>query len=364
MIVCFHCPPKIKAFLDRLVREEGYEDISQAIVSAVENLEVLTEQIGGQLSIVLDEPPLEEAGGVQSTMSPNESSLTLTSSVSKKDTTQIPEIFAMPSVSHHDHWSENEVRDRFSDRPIPPKFWLFGMYNKLLPLKASCRAIANTIIHEYPKGIPITQIPVLSDRIAAQAQRMSRMLNQHDKTYRLNRDSSISLGFPSTKKDEKSKQRYANQFVARYSSGSGLSGFPYQYGLFVLDESDLPLLNLTQAGWGFASIANPVLDQSQEYPAQKLSSDECMFLRGHIAKYVPGEWWLFRQVLQIVSDTNKTASQIDAELATLFDPALTVEPSLSTARSGVISRMTDLGMLSKTRDGLVLSYIAADQVDG
>ncbi len=361
MIVCFNCPPKIKAILDRLVRKEGYEDISQAIVSAVENLDVLTEQISNRASLVLNgQVP---STSVRESMAGDDRDRESRGTAGTKagNLVGVPSIFAKPSRSESTFAEDNEVRQRSGLRPVPHRYWLFGMYNKLLPLKASCRAIANTIIDHFPGGVPITEVPNLSAAIAEDAQVLGASLRRHDKTYGLNRDNAISLGFPSSGKDEKSRRRFAKQFVARLSKGETLTGFPYHYGFVSLTRTNVPLLCLTKAGWEFASIPNPVLDHEQESQSQKLSEAECSFLMHHIRKYVPAEWWLFQRIMDVLGEKELTAKEIDDRISDIYEPRLNPDPSLATARSGAMSRMGDIGLVARIRQGVSMAYILTEE---
>jgi len=44
MIICFECSQIIKNKLDQLIKHGEYEDYSQAIASAIENLEMLPQR--------------------------------------------------------------------------------------------------------------------------------------------------------------------------------------------------------------------------------------------------------------------------------------------------------------------------------
>ncbi len=362
MIVCFDCPPETKAILDRLVRTQGYEDLSRAIVSAVENLDVLSRTIGGGKSLVV------ESGGSVVSQSPNDTKAVLgTGNIAAsrgRHSLDVPGIFTLPRILSHEPAVENPIRERLDGGPVPPKQWLFGMYNKLLPLKASCRAIANVIVNDFTQGIPMPEVSDVAAQIALQAQLLGTSLRGHDRVYRLNRDNAISLGFPSSAKDEKSRQRFASQFVARIMKGTSLTGFPYEYGLLGITADRFPLVNLTRAGWEFAMLRNPILDDSQESPSVVLSGEEQSFLLEHIRNHVPGEWWLFSTILDILSAGARTASEIDDKIAAIFEPKLKVEPSLSTARTGAVSRMMDLGMLTRVRQGLSIEYVVLRSYDG
>jgi len=54
MIICFECSQIIKNKLDQLIKHGEYEDYSQAIASAIENLEMLHREIAGKGSLVIE----------------------------------------------------------------------------------------------------------------------------------------------------------------------------------------------------------------------------------------------------------------------------------------------------------------------
>jgi hypothetical protein len=124
-----------------------------------------------------------------------------------------------------------------------------------------------------------------------------------------------------------------------------------------------PLIWLTEMGWRFALLRNPVLDEGQEKPTRKFSVEETAFLLDHIARSVPIEAFAYRTILTAILQGADTPEKIDTVLQK-YAPQdrsrnLTVS-FLSSQRSGAISRMADLGLVTRIRDGVRVFYTVTD----
>jgi hypothetical protein len=130
-------------------------------------------------------------------------------------------------------------------------------------------------------------------------------------------------------------------------------------GLIAVSTPDHPSLLLTEAGWSFASLANPVLDGLQESPREKLSTAEQVFLSEHIRKNVPRESSAYDVVLAAVEQGYNNPTQLDRYLIQLYEIDVSDKNSggyVTTARADVISRLADLGLLQRIREGITFSY--------
>ena len=122
-----------------------------------------------------------------------------------------------------------------------------------------------------------------------------------------------------------------------------------------------PKLLLTGAGWALASLANPTLDRASE-AGGKLSEEERAFLIKHIRDNVPVEDFAIRTVLAAIEAGASNPDDLDSALRG-YMPERTDEPFspafLSTQRAGAISRMTDLGLVPREREGLRVAYVVS-----
>ncbi len=108
----------------------------------------------------------------------------------------------------------------------------------------------------------------------------------------------------------------------------------------------------------FANLINPLLDQPVlEKPAQKFSQEEIAWLGDHIAKNVPVEACAYRTILNGLQDGQKTPDALDHFVREHAKGKNDLtEAFVSTQRSGAVSRMADLNLIRRQRDGTKVSY--------
>lgn len=377
MIVCFQCSPKTKMTLDSLIETGQYKDYTEAISSAVENLSILQKEIlkKGALVIGQDGPsasqmPNMPATAKDVTLSQQPSSQTFNPEESKKSKTKqhflkegvmIPRLFLLDGIGEAPPPLAGSPTDVWTTgQEVPLDRWIFGQYNKLLPAKVNCRALAHLLVGE-PKGIPFEEA---TSRIAEEAVILGSFLTRHDEQNGIGRDDALSTAFPSIEDNaEKSRLRYANQFVASVNKQGQVSGLLIDLKLINHTGGKKTRLLLTEVGWRFATLRNPIFDSAQEKPAQKFSAEEITFLLDHISRSVPAEDFAYRAILTAIVDGADTPDKLDTALQKYLSPKAAKNLSksfLSSQRSGAISRMTDLGLAVRVRDGVRVSYIITD----
>jgi hypothetical protein len=122
-------------------------------------------------------------------------------------------------------------------------------------------------------------------------------------------------------------------------------------------------LLLTKAGYDFAMLQNPVLDGPQEEVAGKFSAAEVEFLLLHIGEAVPEEAFAYRAIMEAVKEGKDTPEKLDNALKRYIpkgrQPALT-QSFLSSQRSGAVSRMADLGLIERQREGQRVTYVITE----
>ena len=118
-------------------------------------------------------------------------------------------------------------------------------------------------------------------------------------------------------------------------------------------------LVLTTVGWQLATLENPVLDGFPPPNADKFSEEEIKLLLAHIRTAVPAEDFAYRAIITGIMKGAVTPDQMDAHLqqyvASERQEALS-KSFLASQRSGAVSRMVDLGLLRRCRDGVKVSY--------
>jgi len=362
MIICFNCPREAKDQLDRLLKRGDYKDFGEIIASALMNLTAIQREIdsGGntlvlaQNHIQTDAPLSQPQHGSQ----PETEDTGTGRSVSYGP--RVPQLFLLNrSDSLTPIVGEAPTATSTSEGDITPQLWLFGQYNKLLPLKATCRALVN-LSQTAPHGLVLSEV---AGEISKEAVGLGDYLKYHDQKHKLHRDHSLCLAFPTSGKgSEKSCLRFAHQFVGNVNKKGEVLGFPYEMMLLTRISGKPPRILLTEAGWRFGTIPNPVLEGTQATPMQKLSDEERSFLLEHV-RTVPREYAAYKSILTAILGGATGPEEIDANLKKQLTKMGGVEirdSFLSSQRAGVMSRMLDLGLIEKERQGIRLSYKVSD----
>jgi hypothetical protein len=370
MIICFQCSLETKEALDQLVNSGHYNDYGEAISLAINNLAVLQNQISKEGILFI-----EEENTIVSVGKPRIADEIYPVKEDNKKEDKNREIKNEKMIIPEESWEDLPEVFRFIDDEYAPKefaklpadswlkgqvipldLWFFGQFNKLLPAKASCRALAFMLI-DNPSGV---ELPDAAESIANNAVTLGDYLTKLDEKWDINREDAISTAFPKTgANSNKSKLRYANQFVASINKQGQITGLLASMKLINLTLEKNNRVTLTKPGWEFSHLKNPVLDESQPAEVKKFSELEIEFLLRHISKNVPKEDFAYRTILGLIDEGINTPTQIDDALKKRIPLSVGRNLSqsfLSAQRSGTISRMTDLCLVDRERDGINMSY--------
>jgi hypothetical protein len=384
MIVCFNCTPETKDELERLLAMGSYRDYGEAIAAAIRNQLLMEQEVAAKGALIIgaapvatastppksEEPAPPKAGPPPPKARPQQ----------KEDSTAkearngaagrarmtppetVPALFqveAFPDLPPpgladlpSDMWGPGQV--------VPLDRWVLGQENRVLPAKVNARALV-LLFMASPKGLAISQT---AERIAAEAAALGDYLTALDEVRKTPRDDALATAFPTTGEDaEKGRARYANQFVV-YQNGRGeLSGLMVDLKLInVVHHRKERLVVPTRVAWEFARLPNPVLDGSDSQ-AEKFSPEERELLLRHIASSVTVEAFAYRAIIEAVINGNNSPDTIDAALKVYVteDRAEKLSQSfLASQRSGAISRMSDLGLIDRLREGVRVSYAVTE----
>lgn len=360
MVICIDVSERTKQELDGLVDMGNYRDYAEAISVAISNQLVLQRQVSKAGPVVF---PTSGESQTDSPPKPTKVEDVRKRGIWSKPT--VPTLFSVrtpynqltsPAPFPDDVFAPGQV--------VPVDRWTFGQHNKLLPVKASCRGLAALLSHvENGNGVLITK--ATSD-IAENAVGLGDYLRALDLKYGLNRDDAFSTAFPSSgsESEDKARLRYASQFVAAISKQGQLTGFLVDLKLINQIRGKSPRLTLTEPGWEFAKLQSSVfdVDSGNEKPP-KLTNEEISFLLQHIATNVPAEDFAYRTVIEAISHGANTPDKLDKTLREHL-PIRGEKPFtdafLSTQRSGAISRMNDLNLIHRTRNGIRVTYVVSE----
>jgi len=347
MVICFNATQEAKKALDSLIQTGQFKDISETISMALVNYEVIHHAVKENREVFRTDISTIPAQSLTA-----QSSVPTTSAqqpISKK----IPILFQLRDT-------RAKEEDLLPGKPVSadyttfsPKDWLFGQWNRFLPVKATSRALLN-IMGEHHSGIPVNDA---AGQISHAACDLGDYLQMLDARHSRGRGESVSAAFPSTtSRGAESRLRYENQFVGSIKQGK-LIGLPAALRMVAHDSAKNPNLRLTNAGAQFAAMPNPLLDLGVS--GDKFTEDEICFLLKHIQSCVPEEISAFVAIIDAINDGADTPDKMDAFLRTRFDlndeTAMTTT-FLSTQRTGAISRLADLGLVGREKAGLRVTY--------
>lgn len=378
MIVCIYCSTEMKTKMDALLSKDHYKDYSELVAMAVENLWVLEREVAEKGVLVIGEgsssavmpsasSPIETARAVivrkaaPKSSRQNEAISGLLVPAMVDNNVRIPDLFLAEGLDGVSCNTVDVLQNDDSQQTFTLDRWLFGQYNKLLPVKANCRALMHLIAgSKYGEPLDTT-----ADRIAEAAAQLGDYLADYDRRYGIGRDDTLATAFPRSGPDtKKSRARYANQFVGSVNSQNTLSGLLWDYRLASLASENGPFLLPTKQAIHLARLMNPILDGCQIEPTQKFSPEEIAFFLDHVRSFVPVEAFAFRTLIHAIADGADTPDRLEEALRPLFptDSNRSLSPSfLTSQRSGALSRMADLGLIARQRKGVRVLYIVTEQ---
>lgn len=343
MIVCFKCSTETKAQLDELVAGGHYVDVASAIAGAVANMVLLQSAMSDTGAVVFG------------AANPEATSLTHTIASAPArvsgDAFVVDNLPGSPSFLLRNAGAE-EVEPVTIDR------WIFGQFSKLLPAKASCRALARRMTDA---GGPLV-LEATAAAVAAQAGLLGKVLEETDNKEGRSREDALAVGFPSLGQNaSKSHLRFANQFVGSFSKGGRASGLLIEYRLAEIISGTGVRIGLTKQGWDFAVLPNPAMDETTPNRA-RFSDSELSFLREHIRERVPHEAFALTVVLGGIEGGLNTPEDLDRECGRyLPDRSKNISSAfITTQRTGVISRASELGLIDRKRNGIRVEYVLTE----
>ncbi|MBI4382989.1 MAG: hypothetical protein HY579_03010 [Nitrospinae bacterium] len=358
MVICFDATHEAKRALDALIETGQFKDISEAVSMALVNYEVIQRAVkecrqmsNHEIATIGYVTQRSVQNGQNEGTHPGHQ---VTSS--PQVTRHIPMLFQLKETRPHDELLLPDFSDSLENyKNIGPKDWFFGQWNRFLPAKATCRALLN-ITYENQRGISINEV---AGKISYAACELGDYLQMFDARRSSRREESLAAAFPSTgSRGAKSRLRYGNQFVGTMKQGK-LMGLPSALQLAGLDSAKDPNLLLTQAGLQFATFSNPILDGTTRSGYEKLSKDEIQFLIQHIQRSVPKEVSAYIAIIDAIEGGASTPEKMDSFLRARFglqDERSMTATFLTTQRTGAISRMADLGLVGRKKDGLRVTY--------
>jgi Arc/MetJ-type ribon-helix-helix transcriptional regulator len=320
-------PEYIVTKIHKLVSEGRYPSISDFLMIAVEN----------QLTL----EGMETTDNVNQSLNELESPLGSRKGQYQYPTEDIPILDLSPQPTSDNLWD----------------LWIWGQINRILPIKFAARLLAIESAQQgnFPDKTAFNKI---SSEVARD---FGLFLEKQDSKFNKLRDEKLSTGFPIGKIKEKSQDRFWSQFVGYQRNNGTLTGGLFDFSLANITNNDNGKYNigLNPQGLALAKLPNPVIDY-QEYE-NSLSDGEIEFFLNHIHSYVPGEASLYKILLGLFNEGVIRREDINNKLSDFVIGSGWSKGLISTQRSGAISRMFEMNLISKKRKGLEVRYLITNK---
>jgi len=170
----------------------------------------------------------------------------------------------------------------------------------------------------------------------------------------------LATAFPEPDSD-KSKQRYANQFIASESRKGELNGMLIDWKLATVErKKGKTYLYPTSACSAFADLLSPLFDaKTLPEVITKFSEEELEWLLNHLTEHVHVESYAFAILLKGIQAGANDPTTLDQHLrqsGALANEKDTTNEFVYTQRTGALSRMVDLDLVQRIRNGVRISY--------
>jgi hypothetical protein len=243
----------------------------------------------------------------------------------------------------HEHVGRTELSIERFPRPdidSDADHLLWGQTNRLLPIAAGVRVLANLL--GSSDDVPVT---AWYQEATAVATALREDLRSWDESAKRPHGSRWATAFP--EKKEASAQRYVNQFLGGSSDG----GAVFLGLVSIAGSGEDARVTLTTNGASWAGFPNPIFDGEAE-PTRTFSDEEVRFFLNHLHEFRIGEY-RFLNTMALLVDEGLTRDEQNEAIARAYPRWKSVA---STMRAGGIGRLGDLGLLERTRRGLSVDY--------
>ena len=247
---------------------------------------------------------------------------------------------------------------KLSHLPLPENAdsILWGQYYRFLPVKVGVRVLLNMYTEHFP------ELRDFTEKATNVALTLRHQLAKLDRMDRRSFGELLSATFPTN--DEKSVNRFVNQYMLHLrTSDMTLLGMMPELKLInvISDGEGIARIGLTNFGSQFALLQNPAIDLTKP---ESLSGDEINFLLNHIADNLPAEFEHMTIALKAIEDGKKTRDELNAALKGYYSQyhkgSEWSDTVVNTMRSGLFSRLNELGLVRREKHGKYIRYHITD----
>jgi hypothetical protein len=249
-------------------------------------------------------------------------------------------------------------KPKLSHLPLPENAnsILWGQYYRFLPVKVGVRVLLNMYTEHFP------ELRDFTEKVTNVALPLRHRLAKLDRMDRRSFGELLSATFPTN--DEKSINRFVNQYMLHLrTSDMTLLGMMPELKLInvISDGKGIARIGLTNFGSQFALLQNPAIDLDKP---ESLSSDEIDFLLNHIADNLPAEFEHMTIALKVIENGKKTRNELNAALKGYYlhyhKGSEWSDTVVNTMRSGLFSRLNELGLVRREKHGKYIRYHITD----
>jgi hypothetical protein len=249
-------------------------------------------------------------------------------------------------------------KTRLTHLPIPDNAnnILWGQYYRFLPVKVGVRVLLNMSTEYFP------ELSDFTGKVTNVALPFRYHLAKLDRIDRRSFGELLSASFPTH--DEKSVKRFVNHYMLYLrTSDMALLGMMPELKLINIksDENGKVRIGLTNFGSKFALLENPAIDLNKP---ESLSGDEINFLINHIADNLPAEYEHMIRALTAIEEGKKTRHELNAVLKEYYlkyrKNTEWSDTVVNTMRSGLTSRLNELGLVKREKFGKNVRYHMTD----
>lgn len=332
-------PDTLVGPIKRVVEDQGYENSQEFVTTAIENqLELEESDVEGFKT--LDEAVAEfDAGAPDSSEEPEQEIE--------------PDDVGTDGLGQREYDTVPTVTPPDEDRL--PSGLLWGQYNKIFPAKLVVRRLAN-VVHEQNEdgtstpqdGIQWIDLDQFHKETAELARNYGLQIKEYDEKQSRGRGEKLSAGLPTGEDTEKSVGRFQTHFVGRSKQDGSLAGAAPSLLFVDITDEDVSRIGITEAGLAFAELYNPLLDVGPDAD-ESLSADERDFYMDHVREELPAEHEAMVTAANAIADGSDRPDELTDRVAQLQESWS--ESKANTMRSGIVSRMHELGLIERERVG-------------
>lgn len=332
-------PDSLVGRIKQVVNDEGYDNPQEFVTTAIEN------------QLELEESDVDEFKTLDEAVAEFDSATSDSDEDAEPDAAR--KQIGTDGLGQREYDTVPTVAPPDDERlPFGP---LWGQYNKIFPAKLVVRRLANVIKEQNedgtstPKdGIRWIDLDQFSKETAQLARNYGLQIKECDEKYSRGRGEKLSAGLPTGKDAEKSVGRFRTHFVGRSKQDGSLAGAAPSLLFVNITDEDVSRIGITEDGLAFAELYNPLLDMGPD-AENPLSNDEQAFYLNHVRTELKAEFKAIVETLAAIADGVNRPDTLTEHVAEMDDSWS--DSQASTIRSGLVSRMHELGLVARERVG-------------